>query len=1840
MRNNYTAAFLSLCLFLLLCQGCGQEEKALDEQKLQHFVNAYTEGMIVRNQNLEVHFNQAVKAKDVAIGQALPKNHFQIKPAVSGSAKWKGNNILVFEPDDFWPANQVFEVKLNLNTFFEQEEEAIFKTKVETPPVRADVRLNPYKPYENEYLEWNFVELEAHFSTLMKPEEVESLFKAKYAGRKHQVRFLRMEDNRKGYFSIDSIQRTEVERELSVFWNLSDFSQSGQEEANLLIPSINSFEFLEMDVLTSEVVAVRLAFSDPLKAQSSLKDLVKVNGKTPEDFEILGNQLRIFVEYKQKDVQLYISPDLQSSAGAALGKKHELTAHLNPPKPEIAFLDGGNIIPEQNTPLFFKAIHLKAVDVKIIKVYADNVGSFMQINELGGSRELRRVGKLVAKKTLMLHKKGGNTSGWNTYQLDLSALAVQEPGAIYRVVMSARPHYATYQCPNQTPKSISPKDWEITDSDWAYWSQADYFYYSDDYDLNFPYNWQEQENPCHEAYYRNLIAAKNILYSNVGITAKKTADAYRFFISELTAAKPLKGAEVTLYDLQLQAIGSGQTDHKGMLDLPLEKQAFFAVAQKGNEINYLKLKSSQALDVSSFDINGVAVSNGLKAFLYTERGVRRPGDSVFVGLMLEQQSGSLPKDLPVKATWADPKGRSVQTLRPDSRTTGHYAFRFGTENGDLTGNWQLKLEVGNQVFYQYFPIESIRPNRLRAELAFEEEPLKRGKWPIELTAEWLHGAPASGLKAEVSYRLTARKASFKGFETYEFEDVSKTFDRDEVTVFEAPLDANGQADFTHEFEAGDAFSSMLTARFKTRIFETGGDVSTLMQQKEISPYGAYIGMRFHGHQDRSWSDVPMVSAASDVELVSVDAEGNKQKNAEAVIQLFKIDWSWWWSADPNRLNRFVSNRYQFLKKEHQVKLADGQGKVPMEKVLSGQTYGYYFVKVSLKGKEPHSCGKIIYLRPEDREELLENRDFAHILSIESDKSTYQVKEEARISFPSDEGGSALVSIEKNNQIVQTFLQPTDAQVTTIDLPILKEWTPNVYVHISYLQPHQKRQNDLPIRMFGLIPIEVVDQDNQLVFEVEAPDVLRPEEKAALEVKAEQADMTYTLALVDEGLLNLTQFKTPAPYRHFFAKEALQVKTWDMFDQVVGAYAGAIEPPFEIGGDGSVDVSPEGEVKRFKPIVRFLGPFELKKGKTATHEVPIPYYVGSLRLMVVAKAKEEKAYGHYEKDIPVRSPLMVLANFPRILTAGDQVALPVNVFATEDKVKKAAISLSTNAAFEVIGPKKKEVNFDQIGEKTIYFEVVVKEGKVGKGQIQIEAVSGKTTAKDEMDIPLRYPNRPERRSKSIHLPKGESVKVTHDFFGILATQSLAMSVSSAVSLNLERHLDYLIRYPHGCLEQTVSAAFPQLYLSRLSELSNTQLQNSQTFLREAIAKMPGFQLSDGGMGFWQQSGSASQWGSIYAAHFLLEASEQAYPVSSELKKNLLDHLALQAKNHNQASGDEALIQAYRLYVLALARQTALSEMNRMRGGEIKDPAATALLAAAYAEAGRMEAAQSLWPPKQGTPYTSPNAQRTFRSTLRDLSIQLLAAKAVNDQERGFLLARDIGSELSSGNWHSTQTRAFALLALGNFVGKDFDAQIDFSYRQDDGAAPIRVSASRLSHTLKVSTGSTWVEVENKGQTDLFIHHLITAIPEAGAETSFSKEIDLRISYEDYQNRSLNVDEIPKGTDFRAVVKVKHMGARRDFKDLALTQLFPGCWEIRNRRLEGESLPEGINYRDIRDDRVMTYFDLKQGEEVTFTVDLHAAYAGTFYLPAQLVEDMYDHSVGAQIKGQSIECVEKK
>lgn len=1846
-------------LFLFSCGTRHKKEPARVSPGFVSYISGFTSGVISTGSTIRIILTEEVPG--VKSNQPAGDNLFSFTPSLRGQAYWTDNRTLEFRPEMPLPPGTSYKAEFHLSRI--REVPSSFKTFSFTfqtlhQGVRTEVR--GLKSLSDKDLRWQQLSGTLTTADIAASDKVEQVLSATQDGKPLKIKWSHGENGLSHTFLIDSIRRHKQKEEVLIRWDGTPIGAKEKGSRKVEIPALSDFKLMNIKI-NQEGPSVDLFFSDPVSTDQDLTGLIYFKNETSLKLSRTGNVIRVFPAGRKAEKRtLVVLRSVKNILGYHLDKTYEKDIAFSSIKPAVEIMGKGVILPSSNgLKLPFKAVNLKAVTVKVVKIYEDNIAQFLQVNQFDGRQEIRRVGRLILKKEIRLTSDQPVDYGsWNVFSLDLSSLFRSEPGAIYRITLSFNRSQSLYPC-GKTPtadQSIASWSGSGADKEISRYDGPGYGYYYDDGESYWSYdnfNWRERDDPCTDSYYlyHGRGVSRNVLASDLGIIAKSGKDNHMLVVvTGLVDARALSGVDLRIYDYQHQLMATGKTDSRGMAKIRLSRKPFLVVASYNKQRGYLRVDDGSALSVSMFNVEGMKAPQGIKGYLYGERDVWRPGDSLYLTFILADKKGILPAGHPVIFELYTPGSRLYLRKVKTHSLSGMYDFRTKTAGDAPTGNWLGKVRVGDAVFTKTLHIETVKPNRLKIKIDFGKKILTSGSDNRGiLSATWLTGATARSLKAEIGLTLKPAQTVFKEYKGYAFDDPSKSFYAEEEQVFRGKLSDEGSVSFLPGIKVGHEAPGMMNAIFKTRVYEPSGDFSEDRYSILYSPFTSYVGVKIP--KGPGWNGALYSNETNLIPIVTVDEEGHPVDRT-LTVEIYDVSWRWWWDRDArDDLAGYVSQRSRYLVKTD--KIATRNGKAMYEMKFDKDLWGRKLIRV-IDTQSGHSCGQTFYLTYKGwwNNNTQEGPGGAEMLMFTTDKKTYKTGEKIHVALPAFKEGRALVTVETGSEILASFWKNAGEKDSALVIDATPAMAPGAYICVELIQPHSRTTNDRPIRMYGIQPVEVYDPATRLEPEITMPDKLEPEGRAVITVKEKNnRPMTYTLMVVDEGLLDLTRFSTPDPWHHFYVKEALGIRTWDLYKYVMGAYSGKMAGLLNIGGDIYIEKEGKKNTNRFKPVVLFLGPFSLKGGKTGRHTITMPNYIGSVRTMVVA-TDGHGAYGSAEKTTPVKKPLMVLATLPRIVGPGEEVTLPVTVFAMEDYIRKVTVQVKSNDLFTVTGPATQKITFDKTGNRLVFFNLKVAD-RIGQGEVQVSVSSGKEKATGLTHLLVRAPNPRITRVVSGVAGGGQSWQGSYDPPGMAGTNEGMLEVSVLPPLRLEERLQYLITYPHGCVEQVTSSVFPQLWLDRLMKLDNNQKEKIQQNITEGIKKLASFQVAGGGLTYWPGTAyPPGEWGTSYAGHFMLEARARGYELPHGFVDEWLRFQRRMANNWSRAQKQNLwrsseLTQAYRLYTLALAGKPAWGAMNRMREMSNLSVAARWRLAGAYLLGGKDKVAKEIVRDAGTTVKKYRELSYTFGSSERDEAMILEVLTLMNEPAQAKKIVDRLSATLNSTRWLSTQTTAWALLAIGKFVGEEgTSSQLDFSYSINGKQKKYKADAPVAQFSLPFSNRKGGkITVENSSDKTLFINITASGVPLAGQENAAESNLMMSLTWSDLNGNKIDPSRITQGTDFYVDVTVHNPGILGDYKEMVLTQLFPSGWEIRNMRMDMDNSsyswsPDKPRYQDIRDDRVYTYFNLRKNQTRIFRVLLSATYLGRFYLPAVKCEAMYDHSIRAVRPGRWVEVIEER
>ncbi len=1806
---------------------CGNENKDSEspDAGFADYIEAYTGGLISDESSVKIQFASTPDTSVPADGL------FSFSPSLRGEVRWVGSRMIEFVPEDGQlKQGREYRGKFEVGKVFgvEKPELRTFCFMFRVAPKKAAISIDNVRILKSSPSE-AAINGSLMLSESVPEDEASGMLYAEGAGAA-KVSVRQMSEPGVFEFTCAPVVRSASDSRVTLVFDGHSSGFGKTVSADVTVPASEGFRVVSAKKKDGDEPYVEVVLSQPLDPLSDVSGMFTLSVEGRSYTAVDGNIVRVFFERKKAEgnISLTVSGSLKDCTGTRLGEDWTAEFRSDELKPAVRLPGRGNILPDASElRLPFRAVNLKAVDLRVIKIYSDNVLHFLQDNSLDGDSELRRSGRMVYSRRLQLDSNPQtDLHQWQNFSVDLSGLMKREPGAIYRISLSFRQEYSVY---GRDDVAVSDGDSSLTKlavgemsaEDEAVWDIPYSYYYDNYYDWE-KYDWNERDNPLSPTYYMQAdrFPSVNLMNSNVGVIAKSGGNGKMWvYVSDIVSASPLSGVEISAYNYQLRRLAAAKSDAEGRAELAFEGKPFVVVAKSGDAVSYLKVIDGQENSLSRFDVGGQTVEKGLRGFVYGERGVWRPGDTMHLVLLVESSGKKLPQDHPAVLEVYGPRGQFFSRQVCPKSVDGFYTFDVPTSGSDMTGTYHAYAKIGGATFHKALHVETIKPNRLKVTTTLPSDVLDADSTAtFRVSAAWLTGAAASSLTAKASVRLTPRKTAFKGFDGYIFSNPLSEFRSVEKELFSTVLDSRGNSSVSVRVPAAPDAPGMLNATIVTRVSEPGGNESTVSQNALCSPFGAYVGVLMPSTEngyletDRDWS----------IRACAVGKDGRRIAGHRLEYRIYRLDSSWWWERDGGELASFI--RSSSAKVHASGQIVSGTSDSEIRFRLDYPDWGNFLLYVT-DLDSGHSSGTTFlcdWPQWRGRGDRAESTS-ASMLSFSLDRKSCQVGDEAVAYLPAAKGARALVSFENDSRVIaSSWVEMSADSETPFRFRVTGEMAPSCYVHVTLLNPYGRTAEGQPLRLYGVQPLTVTAPDSRLDPVLSLPETIRPQEEFAVRVREKSGrPMSYTIAIVDEGLLDLTGFETPDPWAEMNRRSALGVRTWDIYNNVMGAYGTSFASMFSVGGDEDLRIDGTVRDNRFEPVVRFLGPFTLRRGENV-HKVTLPMYVGSVRVMLVAA--RDGAFGSAEKTVPVRSPLMVLPTLPRTLATGEKVTMPVNVFAMEESVRNAEVTVSADGPLRLGGPASKSLTFSVPGDEMATFEFRTGSTE-GPARVKVTAKSGDFVASDTVNIMVRNINPPVLSVRRAVMLPGESC-------GFECTDGAnVLEVSAFPSIDVNGVWFYMKHYPHRCTEQLCAKGIT--LLSIMPQLDEQRRTEAGGMVSEILSELYSRQLSDGSFVYWPGSTLINPWADAMAGHFMTLASGAGFSVNggvfgawrNKVKKYV---------NAYRAAGDEYdELAAYSLYVLALSGNAQDGPMNRMKESSSLTPTARALLASAYAVSGRKSVAESILAVSSGNSSAKRPAAPSlfFGSALRDDAIFLDAQVLAGNLGAAMELAGRVADGFAKESY-TTQTTAFASSALSKLYALTDKSAVSFRYECSfgDGGNSENVRTANSLWTRNVVDGATSVRLSNTSRGALYASLASrTSVPAGTAVREASSGISTVVAYKDMDGMNIRPDKLAQGTDFVAEVTVKNASAA-PLRNLSLSVKVPSGWEIYNSRLFSAEADVSAAYSgcDIRDGEVLYYFDLPKAASRTYALRLSAAYLGEFVLPSVSCEAMYDNSVFAR------------
>ncbi|EPF8205965.1 alpha-2-macroglobulin family protein [Campylobacter coli] len=909
-----------------------------------------------------------------------------------------------------------------------------------------------------------------------------------------------------------------------------------------------------------------------------------------------------------------------------------------------------------------------------------------------------------------------------------------------------------------------------------------------------------------------------------------------------------------------------------------------------------------------------------------------------------------------------------------------------------------------------------------------------------------------------------------------------------------------------------------------------------------------------------------------------DLKENLVSGKTLEYRIYQNDYYWWWDYDS--YDEFLRS----IKQDHNTKLIE-KGELtsssePMKfSFNTSNYYGQMFIELIDK-ESGISAGQSFYVSSWGEPSYA---DVVSSLKIKSDKNKYKIGQSAKIEFESVAGAKALITLSSNSKIIDRFVMDTQGESTSIELAMKKEYAPNIYVSVSLFQDYNKIDNDRALRLFGIIPLYVEDENTKLNLELKTPDI----------------------------------------WEGFYAKTGFTLKTYDTYSQIIPKFTGG-DSVSKIG-NLRADKNRDDSAQRFKPVVLFNAPARSDEAGFAKLKFKMPSYMGLVRVMVVAN--ENDAYGSISKDMQVSAPLVLLETLPRTLKIGDNFTLLTQIFKTENRIKNATLSVRSKNSLIKISPDTQAIDFKNATNLEVMMDANVSDNRIGKELLEFELKSENYTYKNEIEIDIKPINAYTYENNTSLIKAGESKEfIIKDY--ILGTTNATLKLSPTPILDMDKRIKYLLNYPYGCIEQTTSAVLPQLFLDKFS--TEFDKQKAINNINAAIERYANFQTADGGFAYWQGGDESNAWGSNYAGMFLILAKQNGYFVPDSMYERWLKYEQnfVQKSIYHDYMMD---IKANSLYLLAMAKKPNISEMNLLYDSlNTLSTEAKWQLAAAYKLAGVEDTAKQI-ASKISIEPDSKYSSYTYGSLIRDEAIIANAYKQIYGTNNEELLQK-ISYTLLSKDYLSTQSTGYALyaLAMGANLENMNENFMDATLKIGDQVHTID------QNQMQIFSFNNEKAIINANK-DIFVSFGVEGV-KAGENSAFSNKISLDRAFYDEKGNKISPSEIGSGQTFYMRISASLNEGANYVSNIALTQILPSGWEVSNTLLDDNTSSfiknSSYDFIDVRDDKIMWFFSLNKNRTHHFYIKLNAITPGSYTLSGAYVEAMYDDTYRALSESEKV------
>ena len=1330
-------------------------------------------------------------------------------------------------------------------------------------------------------------------------------------------------------------------------------------------------------------------------------------------------------------------------------------------------------------------------------------------------------------------------------------------------------------------------------------------------------------------------ATQWMVVTDIGVGAISGRDGMQVFLRSLQDAAPLAGHDVRLVSRNNEVLGSATTDAEGVARFApgllrgsggARPGAVMAFAPSG-AFNFLDL-TTPAFDLTDRGVGGRPGPGPVDAFVYTDRGVYRPGETVNVVVLARDDSASALADLSLKLRILKPDGteHNVVELTGDP-AAGGYHLAIPLSRSARTGEWSVQAVLDPKaapVGIGSFQVEDFVPERMEVSVQAHSPFLTPEREnAVEVSARFLYGAPGAGLNVTSELVLMQDMNPYPDFKGYGFGLVQEEWRPRRETLDPAKTDADGHVSIPVYLDEVPDSTRPLKAMVRVSVAESGGRAVSRTANLPVRTGRPVIGIK------PQFGDASLEEGQpAKFDVVVLDDDGKPVAAANMKYELY---------FETHRYHWYVEDRswqYRVIIEDFPVESGNLSVAANAPAGLDFQKdWGRYRLEIS----DPRTGAATSVRFRVGWFSSVASADRPDKLEVTLDKEKYRVGETARVFIKPPFAGRVLMTVA-GSRVYETRNLDVPREGLVVELPVRKEWDAGAYVTATVFRTAEADAPHRPSRAIGLAWLARDYSARTLEVKIEAPERITPRQTLDVELTVAGLDSGeqafVTLAAVDQGILQLTRFETPSPAEWYFGKRQLGVALRDGYGHLIESADGA---PARIrqGGDEAAEGRHLGglDASSVKTVSLFSGIVKVGAGGRVTVPLEIPDFNGQLRLIAVAWSVDK--VGSADSSIVVRDPVVSQVTLPRFLAPGDESAVTVTVHNVDGPPGAYNIAFDADGAVETKGGAGVATDLDRDARKDLAFSLRGQEAGVGAISLVIEGPDGLRLERD-WQIAVRPAQTVVTRRMTSRLHPGQrhelNADILHEF--VPGTGEVLVTLGNRPDLGLANLLKSLDRYPYGCAEQTTSRALPLLYVAEIA--ASLGIAEDAIALRSkvqgAVRRVLTMQRSDGSFGLWSSNSPREEWLTAYVMDFLTQAKELRYPVPEYPYKRGLAWLQGQA-NAADYSNANLPARVYGLHVLAragVARTRDLRYVHDVYLNQIPTALGRAQLGAALAsigDRGRAEtafaSATGVWDRKKR--FWDQWWFWDYGTSLRDMAgtVYLASLSGLNQGDWPSY-AEQLADRTARTRYMSTQEMAWLVLAareLGS-SGKVRGAVNGLSLPESTGTVHLQFDESELAEGISVS---------NRGDEALWQGITYSGVPRDDMPAEREGFAITRAFYT-LDGKQVNLSRVRQGDTLVAVISGEAT-LKRDYQALVV-DLLPAGFELDNASLEGGRNTEELSWlgeltetrhTELRDDRYVAALQFNRWDNdrsfrLAYTV--RAVSPGTYRLPAVYVEDMYE------------------